>query len=363
MPPYISDLKVDMITNQGIFTGVGRAADETFRVLRPYFPNLSLYSFNYIAQRSLKGSIPISKYSTHNLLKAPFVNWKNVKSIKKYEIFKNSNLHIIGTDYSLTKVAKNSIILAHELYYVINQIFKANSFKEMIKEMGFNYSEYLLSRYIKDAKIVMAPSKFSANQIEQKTGIKPIVAYYSVDTKKFTLRNKYKARKALNLPLNKKILLNVAGGGSNKNLTTLSEISNLLDESYVLVKANAPINGKRCLNLGLVAEEDYPLLFNAADLYLHTSTMEGFGFPLLESIASGLPVVSSRTSTAPEILSSCGNYIDNPYNAPAYIQKIVEILDSTIISEYEANSYERSRYFSDEQFANILVDTYEKTFT
>ena len=50
---------------------------------------------------------------------------------------------------------------------------------------------------------------------------------------------------------------------------------------------------------GYVPEGDLQTLYNAADLFAYPSIYEGFGLPVLEAMASGVPVVTSNVSSMP----------------------------------------------------------------
>jgi glycosyltransferase involved in cell wall biosynthesis len=52
---------------------------------------------------------------------------------------------------------------------------------------------------------------------------------------------------------------------------------------------------------GFVDDEDLPVLYSAADLFLFPSLYEGFGLPLLEAMACGVPVLASDASSLPEV--------------------------------------------------------------
>lgn len=54
--------------------------------------------------------------------------------------------------------------------------------------------------------------------------------------------------------------------------------------------------------VGIVPEEDLPLFYSAADVYLTTSYFEGFGWPVLEAMACGTAVVSSNAGSLAEIV-------------------------------------------------------------
>jgi glycosyltransferase involved in cell wall biosynthesis len=55
-----------------------------------------------------------------------------------------------------------------------------------------------------------------------------------------------------------------------------------------------------------VPEDDLPLLYNLADLYVTPSLYEGFGFPVVEAMACGTPVVCAKAGSLPEIVANAG---------------------------------------------------------
>lgn len=65
--------------------------------------------------------------------------------------------------------------------------------------------------------------------------------------------------------------------------------------------------------VGYVAQEDKPNLYRLAQVFVYPSLYEGFGFPVLEAMASGVPVVTSSRSSLPEVTGGSA-YLVNPYN-------------------------------------------------
>ncbi len=63
-----------------------------------------------------------------------------------------------------------------------------------------------------------------------------------------------------------------------------------------------------------VPEEDLVVLYNFADCLVYPSLYEGFGLPVLEAMACGCPVITSSTSSLPEIAGSAGILVD-PYRS------------------------------------------------
>jgi glycosyltransferase involved in cell wall biosynthesis len=57
---------------------------------------------------------------------------------------------------------------------------------------------------------------------------------------------------------------------------------------------------------GYVSEEELPLWYNSAECFVYPSIYEGFGLPPLEAMASGCPVITSNTSSLPEVVGKAG---------------------------------------------------------
>lgn len=64
---------------------------------------------------------------------------------------------------------------------------------------------------------------------------------------------------------------------------------------------------------GFIRDEDKPAVYSGADLFVYPSYYEGFGFPPLEALACGTPVVTARTSAMPEVVGPWAALV-NPYD-------------------------------------------------
>jgi glycosyltransferase involved in cell wall biosynthesis len=62
--------------------------------------------------------------------------------------------------------------------------------------------------------------------------------------------------------------------------------------------------------LGYVAEADLPAITAAATLFAYPSFYEGFGFPIAQAMAAGVPVITSNISSMPEVAGEAGRLID-----------------------------------------------------
>lgn len=88
--------------------------------------------------------------------------------------------------------------------------------------------------------------------------------------------------------------------------------------------AHSPVR-ERIHVIKLVDEADKWSLYAAADLFVYPSFYEGFGFPPLESLVSGTPVITSYNSSLPEIVGKWATLVD-PYNVGELAGVIKELL-------------------------------------
>jgi glycosyltransferase involved in cell wall biosynthesis len=82
------------------------------------------------------------------------------------------------------------------------------------------------------------------------------------------------------------------------------------------------------LILGQVDEALLPLLYNAADAFVTTSVMEGFGYPLLEAMACGTPAIASRSGSLPEIGGDAPVWIDDPRDPGCIADALAHFIDT-----------------------------------
>jgi glycosyltransferase involved in cell wall biosynthesis len=76
---------------------------------------------------------------------------------------------------------------------------------------------------------------------------------------------------------------------------------------------------------GFVKEEDKPHLFNLASAFIYPSLYEGFGLPLLEAMQYGTPIITSNTSSMPEVCGDAALFFD-PKNTDEIASAMSEIL-------------------------------------
>lgn len=112
--------------------------------------------------------------------------------------------------------------------------------------------------------------------------------------------------------------------------------------------------------LGYQSDAVLAELLAGARALLFPSLYEGFGLPVLEAMASGVPVVLTRTSSLPEVAGEAGVYVDaqDPQEMSAAIQRLVE--DESFWQRCRTLGLERARGFSWQRCARITRDVYRK---
>jgi len=111
---------------------------------------------------------------------------------------------------------------------------------------------------------------------------------------------------------------------------------------------------------GYVPDEDLVKIYNAADLFVFPSIYEGFGLPPLEAMACGCPVITSNTSSLPEVVGDAGVMVD-PYDDKTLADEMHRILSNNgFKTELSKKSLERAELFSWRQTAKETWKVYEE---
>ncbi|MFH1526689.1 MAG: glycosyltransferase family 1 protein, partial [Bacteroidota bacterium] len=117
---------------------------------------------------------------------------------------------------------------------------------------------------------------------------------------------------------------------------------------------------KRIIFTGYVSEEEMLYLYNCAELFVYPSFYEGFGLPPLEAMACGVPVITSNTSSLPEVVGDAGVLI-NPYDIDQLSEAIKVVLkDENLRKDLSAKGFERKKSFEWDKTVATVFKYYDE---
>lgn len=121
---------------------------------------------------------------------------------------------------------------------------------------------------------------------------------------------------------------------------------------------NSPAR-ERISFIGFVAPEDKPMLYNLAECFIYPSFFEGFGFPPLEAMACGAPVITARGSSLPEVAGDAALLVD-PVNVSELAWAMERILnDSALQHCLRERGFKKAAEFSWERSALATLRLFE----
>ncbi len=113
---------------------------------------------------------------------------------------------------------------------------------------------------------------------------------------------------------------------------------------------------------GYVPDDDLVKLYNVADIFVYPSLYEGFGLPPLEAMACGCPVITSNTSSLPEVVGDAGIMVD-PLDTNSLYREMDEILsDDNLKNMLMKKSLQRAQMFNWRRTAKETWDIYEEIY-
>ncbi|MDO8626518.1 MAG: glycosyltransferase family 1 protein [Candidatus Magasanikbacteria bacterium] len=133
------------------------------------------------------------------------------------------------------------------------------------------------------------------------------------------------------LPANFKLVIAGAPGWKNKEIYRAAALAN----SHAAIQF-----------LGYVEAGDKPALFAASEVFIFPSFYEGFGFPVLEAMSLGVPVITSARSSLTEVVGSAALLID-PHHPEQIAANLIALISDPKLYELKKHSaLERSKIFS-----------------
>ncbi|HEV7215999.1 MAG TPA: glycosyltransferase family 1 protein [Chloroflexota bacterium] len=243
---------------------------------------------------------------------------------------------------------------------------------------GRRYWGPTLRHAARTATPVLAPSRSTYADLVQLAGAAPervMITPYAADPsfgRRPTGAALHAIRRRWQLP--ERFLLAVGTLEPRKNLSTLfaalERLRSTLDPPPILVvagregwgdvttSARLRMLGSAVCFTGHVGEAELIALYHLASVFVYPSRYEGFGFPVLEAFWADCPVVTTNSSSIPEVASEAAVLVD-PLDAEAMATAIHAVwTDSRLAARLRAAGAERTRQFTWHHCAELTVAAY-----
>jgi glycosyltransferase involved in cell wall biosynthesis len=218
----------------------------------------------------------------------------------------------------------------------------------LYQRFGNHYRRRLVPLVTPRSEAIITVSNYEKERIISRLSIDESrieVIYNGINEQHFRIcdcpKEKAKARLYYGLP--EKFILFLGNSSFRKNPTGVIEayvmyaskvenplplVTPGLSEKYVmhaLKELNAPYDPNLFVTPGYIKEEDLPMVYGLSEVFLFPSLSEGFGMPVVEAMACGTPVITSKISSMPEIAGDAALLID-PLSPPSIADALLEIL-------------------------------------
>ncbi len=139
----------------------------------------------------------------------------------------------------------------------------------------------------------------------------------------------------------------------------LAGVSGWKNREIIHAVEHSPFRGNIILP-GFVAPEDKPAFYNLASVFVYPSFYEGFGFPALEALGCGVPVIASDSTSLPEVVGDAGILVD-PYRPDDLACALEAVLtDRDLAARLREKGLTRAKGFSWDRAAEKVLASFQK---
>jgi glycosyltransferase involved in cell wall biosynthesis len=299
--------------------------------------------------------------------------WHRLKLPLPIEVFTGKHTLFHATDFVLPPTLPNTktILTVHDLTFVR----VPNAASPNLKK----YLDFVVPKSIQRANHIIADSQATKDDIIQIYDCPPDkidVVLSGVDerfkptTNHTNLRDKYKIG-------TRPFILSVGTVQPRKNYSRVIQALALLrsqgyEIDYVIAGGKGwlqeemyqTINTTKMTDyvhlIGFADDEDLPALYSESVCVLTPSLYEGFGLPVLEALACGVPVITSNISSLPEVAGTVGILV-NPNNTEDITSQLKRVLDDTALrQDLSLRGIKHAKNFTWQNSAMQLKNVYKK---
>lgn len=313
-------------------------------------PNIKIFLGSFLLKRLIKNKEISILHNLDNL--GPFLIKQNY-----------NNLKTIQTVFDISPVVLPEIhqgMLKFDFKYVLPKLIKN---ADSVIVSSYSTKKDLIHNFDVDKrKIDIIPLGIDKSIFYPRKNNENVL-------KKYGIKNKY--------------LLYTGNENPRKNLKNLilayGKIFKEINDDLVLV---GPINPENIMNIinrssglsnykedlfkrikitGYVESNDLPAIYSEASAYVYPSLYEGFGFPPLEAMACGTPVITSNNSSLKEVVNNAGLYINDPTNPEDISESIMNLTSNDKLQKkLKENGFKQANKYNWQKTVDETVRVYER---
>ncbi|MBS3819383.1 glycosyltransferase family 4 protein [bacterium] len=335
----------------------------------------------YLFSTSLKDRFPLKKVPEFKKMKfrefyfpvkAVDFAWNKLRW-PEIDCFFRTNLDLTHSHTPLVLPTKGKkVVTVHDLYFM--------DYPDRVDQQAGRYFTNQIRSSLKRAEGIITVSKSTKRQLLEKFPVeekKIKVIYHGLDPAFQTpVSPKYKEKITQRFSLPQRFLLFVGSTEPRKNLTKLLQSFPLVRREYPnmhLVLAGPQGKDYELIQkrirkdhlypwihiTGYVSQTELKALYRLASVFVFPSFCEGFGFPLIEAMASGVPLAVSNKSVMPEIVKNAGLYF-NPHDPEEMAGKVMSLLDDNRLRQrLIKEGFQRASHFDWKKAASETLSLYQ----
>ena len=342
--------------------------------------------FIFVKSDQDKGIIPNTQnFKIIEIPGGPYPFWEQFKLPKLVKKYNCDILHCTANTAPL--IMKTPLITTlHDIIFKESNLIKQlSSSASWYQKLGNLYRRVIVQKVVKNSKFLITVSNFEKENITNTFNIndKNLKVIHNGVNEKFTdkIKKQSKAEIKLKYGLPDCFLLHIGNTNPRKNTKGVIEafyqylINSSTDCKLVLIglnqsKLNTIVDDTDLLArlkdkivfTGYVIDQDLPVIFSMAQVFLFPSLREGFGIPIIEAMACGIPVITSTTSSMPEVAGNAA-YLVDPYKTEDIYEGIVKILsDPDFKNELINKGLEHYKLFSWKNTAQDVLELYKQLY-
>lgn len=306
-----------------------------------------------------------------------YVIWEQIMLPFYSHKYKLDILHCTSNTAPVYKFAP-LVLTLHDVIFMEKSDAKNTSTN--YQKFGNLYRKWIVPRIVKKCERIITISEIEKANITKRLGLKDdavTVIHNGVNCRfgiKPSLEMIQAIKKQFNLPIDYFFFLGNTEPRKNVRNTVKAFVEFAKKNKQVILVITGvkqtfieeillEINKKEYLNrfvlTGFVDDQTLITLYSEAKVFLYPSLREGFGLPILEAMALGIPVVTSNLSAMPEVAGEAA-FMVNPHSIEEITEGMTTAYENEILRKEKIRiGYERPKYFTWQKTANKVLEIYQ----